>query len=320
MNGFLRTFLIGMGLLGLLTASIALTTLFLLKQRGVLPQVLRDYALSPSERAAIERLHAEPLEDASVVRDRDVELEDTVRRIADLANEATARELIERLNTREQVLAERTALLDRRESELRLARAELERLRRHQQDRRAEIEVMIKQLDRQVGEWADAKIREAERLRSFSEVEQERLRELAVMYQSSRSPWAQLKVLDDPDRIARILLFMEPKKAAKVMDAAIADPAYQEMPRALHHAMVALDKDGVTGDHSQRLADLYQLMKPDQVLGYLVDSEDREIAAIMTRMGDAKKRAGLMSALSDSDPARGAAISRLLERGVEAQQ
>lgn len=318
MSAFLRTFLMGMGILALLFFSAGVTALVLLKQSGQLPQAMRSVALTDEERELLGTLEDRAYEPPPLRRDADDSLDETLRRIAEMSNESTVRQLVEKLSLREEALAERAEILAEREAELRLAETDLVRLRRELDARRAEVQGMLDDLEQRSAEWAQARLREAEHLQTFSEVERARLQEAALRYQNSRQPWEILRTLEDPREIARLLLFMEAKKAAKVLDAAVRDPAYRDMPRHLHHAMLTIDKDGLSGEQITRLAGLYALMRPEQVLPYLEASSDDEVVALLRAVDDPKRSMALLEALIAEDPSRGETIQRQLDLGEEA--
>jgi len=319
-KAFVRTFLTGLGLLFLLVVSAGITVLISLKSSGDLQKSLRGYVLSEDERRELEVLQQRADEPPALRYDDREHMDETLQRIADMANEAAVRELVENLSARERALSERADLLAQQEADLRLARTDIERMRRQLEEQRVQVQAMLEEVEARSAQWAAAKAREAQRLQAFSEVEQARLQEAAVMYESSRQPWELLKTLEDAERIARILLFMQPKKASKVLDSAVRDPAYRDMPRQIHEAMMTIDKDGITGDQAARLADLYSLMRPAQVLPYLAESSDEEVVEIMTRFPDPKRRAALLEALIEGNPERGARIQTMLEQGTGGAQ
>jgi arsenate reductase-like glutaredoxin family protein len=314
-SGFLRTFLMGLGFLALLMFSAGVTALVMLKQSGQLPNAMRSVALTDKERAVLEELENRSYEPPPLRVNQDQALDETLRRIAEMSNESTVRQLVEKLSSREEALSERATLMGEREAELRLAETDLVRLRRELDARRDEVQGMLRELEARSASWADAKLREAEHLQTFSAVERARLEEAALRYQSSRNPWEILRTLEDPREIARLLLFMEPKKAAKVLDTAVKDPAYRDMPRHLHHAMLTIDRDGLSGDQVVRLAGLYSLMRPEQVLPYLGTSNDDEVVALLRAITDPKRSMALVEALIADDPVRGQNVQRQLDLG-----
>ena len=168
--------------------------------------------------------------------------------------------------------------------------------------REEEIETMMQQLEEERSAYAALQAEQLRQVSILGEVEQKQWQVVAERYSAMRRPWDLMRELPVED-IAHILLFMDGKKSAKVLDVAIADQLRPELPLQIHQRLMSMDTDGLSGNQAQRLASLYQYMKPAQVLPYLEQSSTDEIAQIIQAMPD-KNQAGLLEFMQQEDPLR----------------
>ena len=313
MNGFTRTLFIGLSILSILAVTFAGTLLILFMSSGDARSRLRNMIISPDERRALQNWRRREDEAPLLPARRDAQgYEAALHEIAQRINETRVREMVEQLSQREAALEERARYIDQREAELRLAQGDLLRLQRQLETLRRELSETRHELDRRRQDFATLQLDNRRQIQVLDDVERTRAQEMAETYAMMRNPWQQLRQLAPRD-IARFLALMEPKRAARILDAAVAD---QEMPGVstrIHSALLNLDLDGRSGDQTQRLAALYNLMRPAQILPFLATSDPDEVARIMAAM-EARPRAALQEALHADDPQRAVTVARAMER------
>ena len=73
-----------------------------------------------------------------------------------------------------------------------------------------------------------------------------------------------------------------------------------------------VDLDAPTGDHIQRMARLYQLMKVDQVLPYFEESDTEEVAQVLMAIDDPRRHGRLLTALLERFPVKGGEVEQLM--------
>lgn len=313
MNGFVRILIYGLALIGafLSTAIVAGVMLYGDQVKGV----ARAMALTEEEREVLETHRTRPPEDPALVPvRRAASEEELLQRIADDFNEGQIRDLVENLTHRRAALDDRAEWLERQEGEMALARASLQRDQQLLQQRRMEVQTMLGDLETRQARWAALQAAEVQRLAGIDEAERARLAELAVMYAGSKRPWWRDA---QPDEIARILLQMEPRAAAKALDNMAKDDESPGLPMVVHREMLTVDLDAPTGDHIQRQAALYQLMKPDQVMPYFADSSVEEVTAVLLAIEDLRRRERLLVSLREAFPQKGRDVENRMLAGAE---
>lgn len=312
MNGFVRTFLMMLGALALFLMVMIVTIVLLLRGQDTLPDALREQVLSPEERSLLRRWRERPPEPPPVPVRLRSDYDEALSRIAQEMSVKEITELTERLRQREHALDERARELDRLESQLRLARADLATLENRLAERRREAEQILARQRDQHERWARAQLDEARRIQVIEEVERANFAELAATYQQRpETGWSMLRNLDDPREMAAIISFMEPKRAARILDLAVNDRTLPDVALRLHRAMASLDREGLTGSQAERLANLYQFLPAETVLDYLAGSRPDEFARILVAM-EIRRRVPLMELLQQRDPARFSAVQREL--------
>lgn len=308
MSGFLRMFLLGMGYLGLLLAVGGVTLVMLLKMNGVLPEKLRQWTLTDADRELLEKrdrsVGAPPPVDPELIRDQ---ADEQYRRVADQINQDSVKELLEQLAQREADLGLRGEMLDRREAEDRLRRADLARLEAGFLQHKEQVHKMLQQLAAERSEWAEFKLKEHQRYQVLREVDKAQWQANALRYQDMKEPWALLKQLPVED-IAKILALMEGKKAARILDTAVRDQSAADLPVQLHKKMLVLDLDGLSAGQAAQLAKLYDYVGSEQVVDLLAASPAEEIVAILAYM-DPKKSATVLATLSARHPELGGRVA-----------
>ncbi len=313
MNGFTRTLFIGLGVLSILAVTFAVTLFVLFMTSDDARSRLRNMVISAEERRALQTWRQREDEAPLLPARRDAQgYEAALNEIAQRINETRVREMVEQLSQREAALEERSRYIDQREAELRLAQGDLLRLQRQLETLRRELRDTRHELDRRQQDFAAVQLDNHRQIQVLSDVERARAREMAETYAMMRNPWQQLRQLAPRD-IARFLALMEPKRAARILDMAVADVEMPGVSTRIHGAMLALDLDGTSGDQTRRLASLYNLMRPAQTLPFLATSEPDEVARIMAAM-EARPRAALQEALHSDDPERAVAVARAMDR------
>jgi flagellar motility protein MotE (MotC chaperone) len=312
MNGFLKYLIIGAAAMFVIAAVATVTALATLKGKGVItPEKVRDFLLSDEERTYIAAMKARPAEPPPVRPEPAVQGIDQERLLADIAEMANARHanaLVEELRRRKDTLDERERWIETREAELRAARADLARLSRQLEERRAEMTDAEKRAADERARWAAAQANEVQRVEAMREQEKARYAELAKLYELQKTDaWQTLRKLQ-PKEVARILDAMDPKKAAQLLKQAQQDPEYP-MAVALHRELMQLDPKASSAEQIRRLAQLYSFMKAEQILGYLAGVSPDETAEILMALPTDKQRTELLAAIERSDEKRGREVT-----------
>jgi hypothetical protein len=320
MNGFLRTLVIGFAALGVLFLGAGATALFTvpgrLASQGLTPnEKLREIALTPEEQAWLKRMKDPPKEVPSLAIPQ-LKTDELLTQMAELANAQRANELVQDLRRRTEGLAEREAEVARREAELQLARADLARLQRVFEERQTALDEQSRALERDKAVWAATQVETVRKVNTITAGEKARYQEQARLFEQMKdNAWQSLRRFP-PREIARYLAFMEPKKAARMMVLAQQDEAGPGLAVQIHREMMTLDPTAASASQIELLTSFYLLMPPAQVLPFLRESTDQEVADILHQMaqgGNLKQRAALMEALRIEDSRRQLAIQRLVE-------
>lgn len=320
MQAFLRTLAYGLAALCLLIVSGGLTALVVMKQRGTFdPNALRTMVLSGEEREWLSDYHARAEEPPSVSPRSESE-DDLLRRIAELGAADEAQRLVAALRRKKLTLDERQTWLDRQESEVQLARADLERLRSQLDERLSAIERETAEQIANQSEWAAVAAAEARRMEVLQGVELERAKDLAKRFELQKDDaWAGLRP-KPPQEIAKYLALMDPKRAARLLTMAGQDREFPDIVQAIHASWLRLDLTAMSGDHIAHLASLYRYMTPEDVAAAVRSAPASESAAIITVMGDPKREAAILIAIRAEDSAREAEIQTLLDKNKAAVQ
>jgi hypothetical protein len=298
----------------LILISGGITALVVAKGRGAFdPSTIRAMILNDEERAWLADYHQRG-EEAPAASSRGADEEQLLRRIAELGAADEAQRLVAALRRQKQSMDERQAWLDRQESELQLARADLERLRGQLDDRVDQVKAETDNQREEHAAWAAAAATEARRMDVVRGVELERAKDLAKRFELQKDDaWPGLRT-KTPREIARYLALMDSKRAARLLTLAGQDREYPDLVQAIHRAWLDLDLEGLSGDQIARLATLYGFMAPADVSNALRSEKGEDAAAIITAIGDAKKEAAILLAIRAEDPAREAEIQSYLER------
>lgn len=319
MDGFLKTLAFILAGLFLLCCTAGLTALFLLKRKGIVgPEQFRALVLDQEELHWLQAKDRRPEEPAERPRevpaaDGQVDEREILERIAERVNADRANDLIEQLRRQKSALDDRQEWLDRQNTELSLARADLQRLHRSLEEKEQELKDRLRRLEEERTRWALSQADVVKRTEALSAIERERYAEQARVYEQMKdAAWQSLKHFE-PKEIARYLKLMEPKKAAKLLVLAEQDKDLPGVATAIQHAMLNLDPGAKSDEVLRQLAALYAFMKGDQVVSYLKGSDTREVAAILGMLTEQpKKQAEILDALRRSDPDRATEVQRLL--------
>lgn len=302
MNGFLRTFVVGLALLFLLLVA-GLVTLGLATD-GRIKMVLRQWVLDDKEEELLTRAEERPSEPPKIREQRGRDHEALIEELASNVARTQIQELRAELTQQRNLLAEQRAYLERRQADLTIAEGDLERRMRQLEDLRRQIASESSQLKKDMAEWARLRAEEAQRVQVLDAVEKARIAEQAdVFAQMKTAAWNHLRTFK-PQEIARYLALMEPKVAARILKQAVEDPEQPGLAHEITKDWLTLDLDGISGDQVQRLAELYALMPADEVAQYLQQTRLPDVAAIYTRLSalNRKKAGQVLEALRIRDP------------------
>jgi hypothetical protein len=303
MGRFLHLVLFGLGLIALTVVVAGVGVMVLLQSKGEHPGALmKEIALRPEEKQALEEWRNRPPTAAEVGDLSAVRYDRELRELADKIGEATLRELIADLTRRQRLLDDRERALARRSENLQLAEADFHRLRQQVQSERLAVQRDREQLVDDADAWAQAQADEAAIVQALSEDEVKRLQDRSLEIAAMKNAWPLLR--DMPvDRAARLLVVMEPKKAAKLLDQAIDDRSVPGLGLQIQTAMMTVDVHGLSADQAQRLANLVRFMKVDPAVSVLIDMSATEIDAVFKRLEDnPKKISRLLDGLRTESP------------------
>jgi hypothetical protein len=315
-SSFARTLMMGFAALGVLLTSALATGLVLAKDKLKDRSALRALVLTDEEKAWLAQQHQRAPEPAEAEAWPKGDQDEIIGRIAELANAQRATALISQIKRQQESLDEQRKLLDQRAAEIELSRGDLARLQRQLDAKAEELRQVERMSAEERAKWAKAQAEEAKRMEVVGQVEKDRYRDQAKLFEQMKdNAWQSLRRFQ-PKEIARYLALMDPKKASRLLVLAQQDQEQPGAALAIHKAMLALDLDARTGDQVERLAGLYVWMPASDVLPYLRQSSADEIAALLRAMakgGNDKKRAELIEALRQEDPRRELEVRRLLE-------
>jgi hypothetical protein len=316
MNGFIKTIAFGLAALCLVLLAGAGTALLVAKSRGAFdPAALRQVVLSEEERkylAAMKERSHEPAE-APARAEREDEM---LSRIAELANADHASRLVADLRRQKQTLDERQTWIDQQEADLRLAKADLERLKGQLDGRLRQVQDETTRQQTEHQRWAAAALEEAKQVDAIRQVELDRAKEQVKIFESMKEgAWQSLRRFAPRD-IARYLYLMDPKRAAKVLATAEADKENPDITLAIHRAYLRLDVAGMTGDQIKHLARLYSFMTPEAIVSSLRQSTLAETAEVLSALENPKKVADVLALVRAEDPGRETEIQKLLAQSA----
>ncbi len=322
MDGFVKTAAFILAGLFILCMAIGLALVVKLKDAGAInPEKIRDYVLTEEERTWLAKMRSKPEEPAAETHkaapaEGGATEEELLTRIAEKANASRATKVIEELRLQKLALDERQAWLDQQNAELALARNDLQRLRRQLDSKDQEIKDTVKKLDEERAVWAAAQAQNTKGIEAMGETEKARYAAQAKLYEQMKdAAWLSLKRFE-PKEIARYLVLMETKRAAKMLSLAEADKTLPEdFVTNIHKALLNIDPNGKSADQTARLATLYAFMKGDEVVKYLRASSVDETVGILDAMkGNDKKRVEILEALRKADPDKALEVQKALTK------
>lgn len=284
MNGFVRTFIFGMALLGMLLVGGLLALLVMLSADTSWKTAARNLLLSDQERRLLQEANTRSAEPPRLAPPSSVDMERITADLADQLGRGQIRRLVEELEAKQVAVEDVRATLQREEAEIRLARADLLRVQRQIAEDKRRLEELGAEQRAEYERFAQLEATNLQAIRALNEHEQQRYRELAVIYEAMRNDaWLQLRQMP-ADEIARILAFMQERRAAAVLAIAAKDLDYPGVSIEIHKALLSLDPEGKTGTQVQRLAALYSFMAAPAVLTHMENSSANEMATILQAM------------------------------------
>jgi len=314
MKAFIKTLMIGFAALGVLLLAGGITALAGLRGNGALdPDKLRQVLLTTEEQHWLAGMHKQPDEHAEAPARAETEAQ-MLEHLAELVSSDQAQRLVAALRHEKQALDERQIWLDQQEGDMRLARADLQRLRGQLDERSTLIASEIDRQKRAHERWAEVAVTEAKQVDVLRQVELERAKEQVKIFEAMKEgAWQSMRRFP-PREIARYLYLMDPKRAAKLLVVAEADQEYPDITMAIHRAYLSLDANGLSGDRIAHLAQLYTFLPALTVATSLRDAPVQEAADLIVAMGDAKRQADVLAVIRGIDPLREAEIQHLISQ------
>lgn len=315
MNAFLRTFIFGMAMLGMFLVGGLLALLYMLKSDDSWREAARNALLSDFERRVLSDQHARRHEPPRVRPPASTDMERLIAEISDQMGRSQVAKLVEELEAKQAANEDLRAHLQQRESEIRMASGDLQRVRRDIQQMERRLEEQRREMREEHERFARAQVEAQQAIRALNEHERERYRDLAQVYEAMRNDaWLQLRQMD-ADEIARILTFMQERRAANILGIAARDVDFPGKSLEIHRALLRLDPDGDTQDQIQRLALLYTFMSADNVLTNLANSSSDEVAQILLAMQDRPRLvAEILQQMERRDDPRLLDVQRMMRR------
>jgi hypothetical protein len=322
MNGFLRTLVAGLAALCLILVAAGVTVVVRMKSGGAFdPKALRDLVLSDEEKEWLAKMRERAPEPPPVQHQPPANEQEMLGHISEMANAAYANQLIAKLKRQQEALDERQAWIDQQYADLQLAKSGGERLQRQLQAQDQQLRERLRQEQEEHARWAAVQVAEKTRLDVLGAVEKARYKDQARLFEAMKdAAWQSLRRFD-PREIARYLAFMDDKKAARILVLAQQDPDLPGIAPAIHKEMLHQDLERSTGDQLARLAQLYAFMPTEQILPFLKEAPDQEVADTLKAMavsGQVKKRAEILEGLRAADSKRELQIRHLLEQDAPA--
>ncbi|MCP5002669.1 MAG: hypothetical protein GY941_01765 [Planctomycetes bacterium] len=210
------------------------------------------------------------------------------RRTLKLLSPDDTSELMDELNQRVDLYIKKTGLLDKREKELELFKVDLE-------TKKAELVSMRETYSEALRLIGRERVTLDRDLLVFDEIEQKNIKNIAVVYASmdaAKSANALRQLSGDTG--AKVLVSMQPKKSAKVLEAIGPDVAAELSGKIIKLEMVkALSGEGLKTRNIKALAEVYQKMEPGKTLAVLKELDDKTVVNILSYMEE-KKLAGIL--------------------------
>jgi hypothetical protein len=312
MNGFTRTFVLGMALLGTLFIGAFLALIVILNLNDDWREAARAALLSEKERKQLADLAAREAEPARLPRPRTVDLDRLKQDLTEELGRGQVRALVEELEAKQAAMDDLQQRLQREDAEIRLAKADLVRLQRTLREREEKLIADRKEAAEEREAWAATKARQLQMVQVLGDVERAQAERMAKIYEAQKNDaWGSMRKLPLPE-ITRALSFMTTKNAAKIMAAAAKDIDYPGRSVEIHNAMLRMDTEGLTGNQIDNLAELYRYMKTEEVLQYLAGSSAEEIAAILLSMNNVKQEAAILTAMRQREDPRELDVQRIM--------
>jgi len=312
MNSFIKTIAFGLAALCLVLLAGGITALVMAKRSGHLdPVALRKLVLNEEERTWLATMQTRRPEPAATPS-HEAREDELLSRIAELANADQAARLVSDLRRQKQTLDERQTWIDQQEADLRLAKADLERIKGQLDGRLRQVQEETARQQTEHRSWAEAALAEAKLVDAIKQVDLERVKEQVKIFESMKEgAWQSLRRFSPRD-IARYLHLMDPKRAAKILATAEADKENPDITLAIHRAYLRLDPTGMTGDMTQHLARLYSFMAPEAIVSSLRGTTLQETTEVLGALGEPKKQADVLALIRAEDPRRETEIQKLL--------
>ncbi len=314
MKGFLRTFIVGLAALFLIFAG-AVVTVGLAAGSDV-KRVMREYVLSDEEKETLRQARNKVAEPALIPREQPRNTDEILEALAERVGSNKINELAEEFKAKLNGLTERTAYLDQRYTELRIAEGDLDRKAR--QIKRERLDLLNEQeiYEKESADFARKQLEIVKQVQLISDIEQKRmLDQVKMLEQMKDAAWKSIR-RNDPLLIARYLSLMDAKKAARLLTLANEDEEYLGLGHDIIKAWRTIDLEGISGDQINRLADLYVYLKPDEVADILIAEKDVEQAAMILlaiqERGGAKKSAAVNVLLNEKDELFAADIDKFM--------
>ncbi len=234
-----------------------------------------------------QEMFSEKLEELRTKDSLEMESKERRRTLKLLSPDDTS-ELMDELNQRVDLYIKKTGLLDKREKELELFKVDLE-------NKKSELVSMREAYSDTMLLIGRERVALDKDLLVFDEIEQKNIKNIAVVYASmdavkSANALRQLS----GDTGAKVLVSMQPKKSAKVLEAIGPDVAAELSGKIIKLEMVkALSGEGLKTRNIKALAEVYQKMEPGKTLAVLKELDDKTVVNILSYMEE-KKLAGIL--------------------------
>ena len=290
MNGFVRTLIFGMAMLGMLLVGGLTALLFLLSSDDAWRDTARAVLLSEDEKRVLNEVANRPLEPPRLDPPSDTDLEQITVAIANQIGRGQIRQLVEELRLKQAAVDDVRANLEREEAEIRLARSDLRRMQIQIEEQKRDLAALneVERTERAREAAMQAKVLQA--INALNEHQRKRYAELAKVYEVMKgAAWLQLRQME-PNEIARILHYMTQKRAAAILAQAVDDAENPEISMRIHEALLSLDVEGATETQVEVLADLYSFMKAETVMEHIAASSAQEVASLLLPMQTKKPK------------------------------
>ncbi len=271
MNGFLRSFILGLALLFVVVGS-AVVALGMSAQ-GDIRRAIRAWVLSEDEQSILLEEGQKPAAPMYMRDLPEATRDDIIEELAERVTNKQVQDLMVRLKAQSQQLEERRSFLDQRNAELQVAEADITRRLQELHDVRQQVQQEIDEADAaRVRYMKDVSVLKNDII-VFDEVARKGyIRQAKLFEQLGKSAWESLRRFS-PDEIAKYLVLMDTKKTAEVIKQAQKDVEYPDMAYEIHKAMLRVDMDGISGDRVQQLATVYSYLPQAEVASILLQAK-----------------------------------------------